>query len=135
MRNLVVHTDGGSRGNPGPAAIGFVISEGETDIYAHGEVIGLKTNNEAEYTALIKALAYVLENFGKELEITCVADSELMVKQLNGEYKVRHDTLIPLYERVIELKMNFVRTTFTHVRRESNKLADKLVNNALDNKL
>ena len=136
---LIVYTDGGSRGNPGEAAIGVVIcDEKENSIKEYGEAIGVKTNNEAEYAAVISALKKIKALFGKEkakkTEVNFKMDSEFVMKQLNGEYKIEEERMQPLFIAVWNLKMDFARVTFSHVRREQNKEADRLVNMALDSR-
>lgn len=128
---LVINTDGGSRGNPGPAGIGVVIKSetGET-IYSHGGYIGVNTNNVAEYSALIKALEESINLGGTDLKINM--DSELIVKQMQGAYKIKEPTLQELAQQVFKLLNHFNSYTFTHVRREFNKEADAMVNQALD---
>ncbi|QQG42618.1 MAG: ribonuclease HI family protein [Candidatus Giovannonibacteria bacterium] len=134
---LIVYTDGGSRGNPGPAALGVVISDEKGRVIKEcGEKIGIKTNNEAEYAAVIFALKKIKALFGKEktkkMEVNFKMDSEFVMRQLNGEYKVEEEKLFPLFIFVWNLKMDFAKVTFSHVRREQNKAADRLVNMALD---
>jgi ribonuclease HI len=124
-------TDGGARGNPGPAAYGFVIEgEGGTVLAARGEAIGIATNNQAEYQALVAGLEHALELGLSEVEV--VSDSELLVKQMRGEYKVKHPGLKPLWEEAQALVRRIGNVRFTAVRREHNELADRLVNEALD---
>jgi ribonuclease HI len=124
-------TDGGARGNPGPAAYGYVLeAEGGAVLAAHGEVIGTATNNVAEYRALLAGLEKALELGVDELEV--VSDSELLVKQMRGEYKVRKPTLRELSTQAAELADELRSVTYTAVRREHNELADQLVNEALD---
>lgn len=133
MSTLTIYTDGGARGNPGPAASGFVIfTESGELVTEQGVFIGNTTNNVAEYTALIRGLAVCLENGGTN--ITVFSDSQLLVKQLNGEYKVRAPHLQPLYEAVKKAATEFVTIKYTHVRRENPGIvrADALVNKALD---
>lgn len=128
---LLINTDGGSRGNPGPGAIGVVVrNEKEEIIFEAGKTIGHVTNNEAEYTALIEALAKA-KSLGAS-DVTFRLDSELVVKQLNGQYKVKNERIAILWKKAKVLEANFVHVTYTHVRRESNKDADRLVNQALD---
>ncbi len=131
---LVIFTDGGARGNPGPAAIGAVIGG-----KPYGEYIGETTNNVAEYKALIFALKKAVALLGKEksgaTEVRCNLDSELLVKQLRGEYKIKDSALQPLFVEVWNAKQDFKSVTFTHIPREQNKLADKMVNEALDKAL
>lgn len=124
-------TDGGARGNPGPAAYGYVL-EGDdgTVLAAHGEAMGVATNNVAEYSALIAGLEKALELAVGDLEV--VSDSELMVKQMRGEYKVKNAALRELSLRAGQLAREVGSVRYTAVRREHNELADRLVNEALD---
>jgi ribonuclease HI len=124
-------SDGGARGNPGPAAIGYVIyTQSDRVLKQSGEYIGEGTNNHAEYTALIRALTAARDLGATEAD--CFLDSELVVKQLHGKYKVREQNLQQLIGEVFRLMKSFSRIEFTHVPREKNQLADKLVNEALD---
>ena len=124
-------TDGGARGNPGPAAYAYVLeAEDGTVLAAHGEAIGVATNNVAEYSALIAGLEKAVELQIGELEV--ISDSELMVKQMRGEYKVKNEALRELSLRAAGLARKLGSVTYTAVRREHNKLADQLVNEALD---
>ena len=124
-------TDGGSRGNPGPAAYGFVLETDDGSVLdARGEVIGVATNNVAEYRGLLAGLASALERGIEELEV--VSDSELLVKQRRGEYKVKNPTLRELVDEAESLARRLQRVRYTAVRREHNELADRLVNEALD---
>jgi ribonuclease HI len=124
-------TDGGSRGNPGPAAYGYVLeSEDGHVLDARGEAIGTATNNVAEYRGLIAGLESALERGVDELEV--VSDSELLVRQMLGEYKVKNETLRELQREAAELASQLSRVTYTAVRRAHNELADRLVNEALD---
>ena len=124
-------TDGGARGNPGPAAYGFVLeAEDGTVLAAHGEAIGVATNNVAEYSALIAGLERAAELALTDIEV--VSDSELMVKQMRGEYKVRNEALRELSLRASRLAAALGNVRYTAVRREHNELADRLVNEALD---
>ena len=124
-------TDGGARGNPGPAAYGYVL-EGEDGavLAAHGETIGIATNNVAEYSALIAGLEKALELAVSEVDV--VSDSELMVKQMTGEYRVKNEALRELSLRAGRLERQFDSVSYRAVRREHNELADRLVNEALD---
>lgn len=128
---LAIHTDGGARGNPGPAAIGIVIktTSGET-VAAWGKVIGETTNNQAEYQALEAALTKAKE-LGAE-QVDCFLDSLLVVQQVKGEWKVKEASLKPNVDRVRALATQFKKVTFSHVPREQNQEADRLVNEALD---
>jgi len=124
-------TDGGARGNPGPAAYGYVLeSEDGHVLDARGEAIGITTNNVAEYSALVAGLVKAVELGVDELEV--ISDSELLVKQMRGEYKVKSLGLRLLWEEASGLadRIRFIR--YTAVRREHNELADRLVNEALD---
>jgi ribonuclease HI len=124
-------TDGGSRGNPGPAAYAFVLeAEDGTVLEARGESIGVATNNVAEYSALVAGLERAVEAGVDELEV--VSDSELMVKQMRGEYKVKNRALQDLFLDASRLARAIRSVTYTAVRREHNELADSLVNEALD---
>jgi ribonuclease HI len=124
-------TDGGARGNPGPAASAYVIeAEDATVLAAHGEAIGTATNNVAEYRALIAGLERAVEVGVTELEV--LSDSELMVKQMRGEYRVKNPALQELFLDASRAARALQRVTYTHVRREHNELADRLVNEALD---
>ena len=124
-------TDGGARGNPGPAAYGYVL-EGEDGavLAAHGEAIGVATNNIAEYSALVAGLEHAIRLGVRELEV--VSDSELMVKQMRGEYRVKNAALREQSLRAASLARQLGSVSYTAVRREQNKLADQLVNDALD---
>ena len=124
-------TDGGARGNPGPAAAAFVLeAEGGTVLDARGEAIGVATNNVAEYRALVAGLAKAVELGVDDLEV--VSDSELLVKQMRGEYKVKNAALIDLSLEASRLAKQVGSVRYTAVRREHNELADRLVNDALD---
>jgi len=133
MKKLLIYTDGASRGNPGPAGIGIVIcDESGKVVKEYGEFIGNATNNIAEYRALIKALE--LASSFPVSEIDCFSDSELMVKQLNGEYRVKNGKLGKLFLLVREKEKRFERVNYSHVPREEDfiKRADKLANIAID---
>jgi ribonuclease HI len=124
-------TDGGARGNPGPAAYGYVLeSEDGHVLDARGDTIGVATNNVAEYRALLAGLEKALELGVTELEV--VSDSELLVKQMRGEYKVKNDALRALHGEASELAEGLEKVAYTAVRRAHNELADSLVNEALD---
>ena len=129
-----LHTDGGSRGNPGPAAIGGLITDENNEILeSFSDFIGTQTNNYAEYTALIKGLEIAVDKNITVLD--CYLDSELVVKQVKGIYRVKDITLQTLHKKVIEKAKKFKAINFIHVKRHLNKEADQLVNNALDNEL
>lgn len=137
MSHFILHTDGGARGNPGPAAIGVVIEiekDGRTELMGElGETIGVATNNVAEYSAIIRGLEEA-ERLGART-VTCLLDSLLVVEQLNGNYRVKSTDMKPLYARVQELRQHFALVTFQHIGRDQNAEADRLVNEALDGKL
>jgi ribonuclease HI len=124
-------TDGGARGNPGPAAYGYVLESDDGHVLdARGETIGVATNNVAEYRALVAGLQKALELGVTELEV--VSDSELLVKQMRGEYKVKNETLRALNREASALAAGLEEVAYTAVRRAHNELADSLVNEALD---
>ena len=124
-------TDGGARGNPGPAAYGYVLETADgTVLDARGETIGVATNNVAEYRALLAGLEAALARGVTELEV--ISDSELLVKQMRGEYKVKNAALRELSLDATRLARKLGSVTYTAVRREHNELADALVNEALD---
>lgn len=141
---LILHTDGGARGNPGPAGIGVVISVSAPALarpgarIAHTNIletisryIGEATNNHAEYQALIAGLTRAKELGAQEIDV--YMDSELIVKQMKREYKVKNKGLASLFVKVWNLSQSFKKVTFTHIPREQNESADKLVNEAIDN--
>lgn len=143
-KKLTIHTDGGARGNPGPAGIGVVISHPSAtaslglakEFHSFKEYIGKATNNEAEYRAVILALKEARKLLGKkkskETELEINVDSELLYKQIKGEYKIKEERLQKFFVDIWNMKQDFVSVTFNHVRREKNKEADKLVNEAID---
>ena len=124
-------TDGGARGNPGPAAFAYVLEADDgTVLAAHGEAMGVATNNQAEYRALVEGLRKAAEVGVDELEV--VSDSELLVHQMRGEYKVKNETLRWLWREANDIAEELPKVRYTAVRREHNELADRLVNEALD---
>jgi ribonuclease HI len=128
---LVINVDGGARGNPGPAAIAAVLSTPEGEVLEqHGERIGGATNNVAEYRALLLGLERARSRGAKEVEL--IGDSELVVRQVRGEYKVKEEALRGLHAKVVQALAEFDRWSIRHVRREDNAEADRLVNVALD---
>ena len=136
---FTIFADGGSRGNPGPAGSGAVVRDDKGKIVAEvSEFLGVTTNNVAEYTGILSALETLLSLItadGKdasEASVVVKMDSMLVVKQMNGEYKIKHPNLTPLAGRVKELSRNFKSVSFAHVYREHNKEADKLANLAMD---
>ncbi|OGL66637.1 hypothetical protein A3B21_02920 [Candidatus Uhrbacteria bacterium RIFCSPLOWO2_01_FULL_47_24] len=142
--HYITYTDGGARGNPGPAGIGVVIyslkhenikalkhaKEDLELVEKFGKYIGKTTNNQAEYNALLAALKRVHELGATEVH--CMLDSELVVKQLNREYKVRDPDIALIFTKVWNEIINFKKVTFTHIPREKNKEADQMVNEAID---
>ncbi len=137
MQHVTIFTDGGARGNPGPAGIGVVIQDELGKMLKEfGEYIGESTNNVAEYQALIRGLEELLKLFGpklREMGVEVRMDSELVVRQMSGVYKVKEPTLKTLFERAATLRLEHIpNLIFTHVRREKNKRADELVNQAID---
>lgn len=133
-KKIIVYTDGGARGNPGHAAIGVVIG----DSFMHGEYIGETTNNIAEYSALLYALKHVKKATGiedlKTVSLEVRMDSELIVKQMKGEYKVKNEGLRGFYLEAQKLIPHYHSVSFMHIRREKNKEADAMVNKALDSR-
>ena len=128
---LITYTDGGSRGNPGQAALGVVIKNEQKEIIAaYGEYLGIQTNNVAEYSALLSALKKAKELGATEVE--CILDSELVVKQMNREYKVKDTTLQKLFVQIYNLASEFKKISFSHTLRSGNKEADREVNKVLD---
>jgi ribonuclease HI len=128
---LVIHVDGGARGNPGPAAVAAVASTPDGDtVGERNEYIGEATNNVAEYRAVLLALELAKELGATEIEV--VNDSELVARQIGGEYKVKHAGLKPLYAETMEKLREFDSWAVRNVRREQNVRADELVNEALD---
>jgi ribonuclease HI len=124
-------TDGGARGNPGPAAYGYVLEDEDgTVLDARGQVIGVATNNVAEYSGLVAGLTKAVELGVGELEV--VSDSELMVRQMTGAYRVKNEGLKPLFLKASGLARRISGVSYRAVRREQNQLADRLVNEALD---
>jgi ribonuclease HI len=128
---LVIHVDGGSRGNPGPAAIGVVVSDSEGAVLEEvAERIGVATNNVAEYRALLKGLERAAALGASEIEL--VNDSELVARQITGAYKVKHPAMKPLYAEAVAALRQFERSRIRSVPRAQNARADELVNLALD---
>ncbi len=133
---FTIFADGGARGNPGPAGSGAVVKDKNGKIVLKvSEFLGHATNNIAEYTGILLALEALLAHVGEDAEdvsVTVRMDSMLVVKQMNGEYKIKHPNLTPLAARVKELARQFKSVSFAHVYREQNKEADKLANEAMD---
>jgi len=137
-KRITLHTDGGARGNPGPAGCGAVIHDDSGKTLKEASLyLGHKTNNYAEYSAVILGLETIAKHFGKaqckNLEVEVRMDSELICKQLNGEYQIKEETLFPLYIKVHNLVVStFPHVSFVHVPREDNGHADRLANEAMD---
>ncbi len=143
IEQITVYTDGGSRGNPGPAAAGFILADHNgTQLQAKALFLGQTTNNVAEYTAIVKALEAVKQIGAKQLalrkesiglpQVTVFSDSELLVKQVNGQYKVKSEKIRPLFRQTINLLNEFENWKVKHITRDKNKQADALVNQALN---
>jgi len=137
IEKIVVNIDGGSRGNPGPAAFGVLIFDGRGNVLKkYSQSIGEATNNEAEYQGLIFALKKIKALFGKEkikkMLVELTSDSELLVKQMKGEYKILNPGIQALFLKAWNLKIDFARVKFFLIPREENREADRLVNEALD---
>lgn len=127
---MILYCDGASRGNPGPGAYGFVLFQDSDVIFSAGGRMGTVTNNVAEYEGLLKGLEKSLELGASQ--ITVRSDSQLLVRQLNGEYKVKAPHIIPLVQKAQRLLSQFKKVEITHIPREENSLADALCNQALD---
>lgn len=133
LKEAVMYTDGGSRGNPGIAGIGILIEDKDGNIIREvSQYVGEQTNNVAEYKALSRGLEAALD-LGIE-KLTCYLDSELVVKQIKGEYKVKNERMIPMYNMVMPLIKKFNSFEIIHIPRELNKRADQLANEAMDSK-
>ncbi len=139
MEKIIVYTDGASRGNPGPAAIGAAICDSKGNIVkSYSESIGKATNNEAEYQAVIFALKKIKALYGKEkikkLSVLIKSDSQLLVSQLTGKYKIKEENIQKLFIQVWNLKIDFKNVDFISIPREENSRADNLANQALNNR-
>lgn len=137
MKHVIAYTDGGARSNPGPAGIGVHIVDASGKMLKEvKEYIGNSTNNFAEYQAVAKALQTIKVMYGKQtkdMQVELRMDSELVKKQLNGEYQIKEPGLVPMFIEIHNLRVShFPNLTLTHVRREKNKEADRLVNEAID---
>ncbi len=135
--HLIIHTDGGSRGNPGPAALGVVIESADGSIKEeYGEYLGKTTNNVAEYSAVVSAMKKAKELVGsahaKNTWLDFHVDSELLAKHMSGEYRMKNENLKPFFMQIQTMRHEFANVTFKHIYREHNKAADKMVNQALD---
>ncbi|HKF81950.1 MAG TPA: ribonuclease HI family protein [Solirubrobacterales bacterium] len=133
MSRYTVNVDGGARGNPGPAAIGVVLRDGSEVVEEVGEAIGEATNNVAEYRALLRGIELASAHGASDLEL--IGDSELVVRQVEGRYKVKNAGMKELHEAVKRALRDFDSWSIRHVRRENNSDADRLVNQALDGAL
>jgi len=128
---VIAYADGASRGNPGPASYGVVLYDASgRELHRSSRALGRATNNQAEYHGAIAALEAALGLGAREVELRM--DSELVVRQLSGRYKVRNPGLIPLHKRMLDLRSRFQRVAIVHVPRQQNRAADKLANEALD---
>ena len=135
MKKYVIYTDGASRGNPGHASYGFTISDDDGNlVYEEGKYIGITTNNVAEYTAALEALRWVKDNVRGKVQIDLFADSKLLAEQLSGRFKIKHPNLKPLFDQIKILELELGSVFYTHIPRLRNSLADKLANQALDNR-
>ncbi len=134
--DLIVNTDGASRGNPGKASYGYVLKTNDGVIlHEEGEYIGIKTNNFAEYTAVLRALQYIEKKYSHKLphKIQVISDSELIIRQLSGQYKLKSPNLKPLHKAVKILEVKLGSINYKSVPRKENFIADRLANKALDN--
>ncbi|NOY35427.1 MAG: ribonuclease HI family protein [bacterium] len=139
IKKIIIYTDGGSRGNPGPAGVGVVIADAKGGVIKeYSKDIGERTNNEAEYEAVILALQKVKHLFGKEkakkMEIEMRMDSQLVARQLGGKYKIQEEKLFPLFIKIWNLRIELGKISFTEIPREKNKEADRLANEAMNKK-
>jgi len=130
IKSLVLFCDGASRGNPGPGAFGYALFEGGELVFSYGQKMGTVTNNVAEYEGLLKGLEKSLELGASEISVK--SDSQLLVRQLLGQYKVKAPHIIPLVEKAKLLLSRFSKVEIAHIPREENKVADALCNQALD---
>lgn len=132
-QHYIVHSDGGSRGNPGPSAAAYIIRGGDGKVLAKGgEYIGISTNNHAEYTAVLLAIKELHGLVGGQISAIFHIDSQLVVSQLNGVYKVRNRNLWPIHQEITSIAESMDAVTFTHIPRELNSEADQMVNTILD---
>ena|SRR5579884_3148118 len=132
---LIINTDGASRGNPGPASYGYIIRSSDGVIqHQEGKTLGINTNNFAEYTAVLRAFEYVNEylNHKGPHKIKVIADSMLVIQQLSGKFKLKSPTLKLIFDQIKSLEMELGNVTYEHTRRENNFIADRLANQALD---
>lgn len=132
MRHLKLFCDGGSRGNPGKAASGYVVFEEDKIIHEGGKYLGIATNNQAEWQAVTLGAEHVLETYGADVDLEVYLDSELVQKQITGVYRVKQPHLKPYFEEIKNTQKKFAKISFTHVYRENNKDSDRVVNQILD---
>ncbi|RJO59170.1 reverse transcriptase-like protein [Candidatus Parcubacteria bacterium] len=133
MLDYILYTDGGARGNPGPAAIGYALMQGHKLVLQNGKTVGKATNNVAEYLAVLNGLQAAKQMGIENLE--CRLDSQLVCEQLNQRYKIKNQDLSRLFVKIWNLTQSFKRLKFVYIPREQNQLADRLVNQALDGKI
>ena len=127
---IILYFDGAAKGNPGPAAAAFVLKTEDGEIMSRGaKPLGVATNNQAEYSALILGLEKAVEIGAEEVEVR--GDSELVIRQLRGQYRVKNPKLKPLFIQALKLSQKFKKCTFVHIRREENREADQLANSAV----
>ncbi len=129
---IIIYTDGGSRGNPGDSAYGFVVYKENEKIYSEGRYLGIQTNNYAEYMAVISAFKWARERLGEDINIKLYCDSLLVASQLSGKFKVKHPAIKPLVAKAKGLESYFQKVEYFHILRDKNKEADAMVNKALD---
>jgi ribonuclease HI len=137
MNKIKIYSDGGARGNPGPAGIGFIVFKNDQEIFSHSAFLGNSTNNIAEHKAIMLALKYLLESKIQADQIECFLDSELVVKQLRGEYKIKNNNLLIIAQKTFLIldklsQSGCGQVIFTHIPREKNSQADALANQAMD---
>ena len=136
--DLIINTDGASRGNPGPSSYGYLIkARGGALLHQEGEQIGVNTNNVAEYTAVVKAFEYIIKKFFRKAphKIEVISDSRLLVEQLSGRFKIKSPHLKVLFDQIKTLEFELGSVHYLHVRREENFIADRLANLAFEKKL
>lgn len=131
-QNYIIYTDGASRGNPGPAAYAFVVFRDHDQIHSEKGYLGITTNNQAEYSALLHAWKYLEAKITSEAKIQFFSDSELMVKQLNKEYRIKDANIQAVHQKIQQLSLAFSKITYSHIPRSRNQIADQLCNDVLD---
>jgi ribonuclease HI len=130
--HYIIYTDGASRGNPGPAAFAFVIFQDHNQLHSEKGYLGIATNNQAEYSALLHAWIYLEAKITSEAKVNFFSDSELMVKQLNKEYRIKDPNIQAVHEKIQQLSKSFTNITYSHIPRSRNQIADQLCNEVLD---